>query len=182
MWWWWNFNSSKKSKFILLYKNLHVGAANILKQDALSIGADLAVPNGGLLLVINMLIVLIGTTKHFEVLSRKELAQPFGLKDLAKTLKDYVKEQNYKTKIMGVLNANEDSFLKIVDLRFCASLKLKNDRRWCKYYRYWCSFSSRPGSLPVSEDIELERLKDIVQTIYKINIMKKLIFNWFLFS
>ncbi|MCX6061551.1 MAG: dihydropteroate synthase, partial [Campylobacterales bacterium] len=27
-------------------KNLHVGAANILKQDALSIGADLAVPKG----------------------------------------------------------------------------------------------------------------------------------------
>ena len=27
-------------------KDLHVGAANILKQDALSIGADLAVPHG----------------------------------------------------------------------------------------------------------------------------------------
>ena len=46
--------------------------------------------------------VLIGTTKHFETLSRKELAQPFGLKDLAKTLKDYVKEDNFKTKINTV--------------------------------------------------------------------------------
>ncbi len=59
--------------------------------------------------------LLIGTTKHFEILSRKELSQPFGLKELAKSLKDFVKEQKFSTKIMGVLNANEDS-LKIVDL------------------------------------------------------------------
>ena len=38
---------SKKSKFHTLYiKDMHVGAANILKQDALSIGAELALPTG----------------------------------------------------------------------------------------------------------------------------------------
>ena len=38
---------SKKAKVHTLFiKDLHVGAANILKQDALSIGADLAVPEG----------------------------------------------------------------------------------------------------------------------------------------
>ena len=31
--------------------------------------------------------LLIGSTKHIEILSRKELAQPFGLKDVAKVLK-----------------------------------------------------------------------------------------------
>ena len=105
---------SKKSKLHTLYiKNMHVGAANVLKQDALSIGADLAVPSGVIIARDKYVdAVLIGTTKHFETLSRKELAQPFGLKELAKTLKDYVKEQNYSTKIMGVLNANEDSFFK----------------------------------------------------------------------
>ena len=105
---------SKKSKLHTLYiKNMHVGAANILKQDALSIGADLAVPSGVIVARDKYVdAVLIGTTKHFEVLSRKELAQPFGLKELAKSLKDYVKEHNFKTKIMGVLNANEDSFFK----------------------------------------------------------------------
>ena len=52
-----------------------------------------------------------GTTKHFEVLARKELAQPFGLKELAKQLKSFIKRKtSYKTRIMGVLNANEDSF------------------------------------------------------------------------
>ncbi|GAB1466794.1 hypothetical protein MASR2M54_22940 [Aliarcobacter cryaerophilus] len=109
---------SKKAKIHTLFiKDLHVGAANILKQDALSIGADLAVPEGVIIAkdkFVNAL--LIGTTKHFEILSRKELSQPFGLKELAKSLKDFVKEQKFSTKIMGVLNANEDSFLKIVDL------------------------------------------------------------------
>lgn len=36
--------SKKAQMHTLFIKNLHVGAANILKQDALSIGADLAVP------------------------------------------------------------------------------------------------------------------------------------------
>jgi len=41
---------SKKSNIIHLYiQNLNVAAANILKQDALSIGADLAVPRGTIL-------------------------------------------------------------------------------------------------------------------------------------
>ena len=71
---------------------MHVGAANILKQDALSIGADLAVPEGVIIAkdkFVNAL--LIGTTKHFEILSRKELSQPFGLKELAKEFKRFCK-------------------------------------------------------------------------------------------
>ena len=171
---------SKKSKLHTLYiKDLHVGAANILKQDALSIGADLAVPNGVIIAkdkYVNAL--LIGTTKHFENLAKKELAQPFGLKELAKSLKDYVKEQNYPTKIMGVLNANEDSFFK--NSRF-------NNSQACQKIEKMIedganiidigAVSSRPGSLPVSENIELDRLKDIVQTIYQNKYHEKVDFS-----
>ena len=89
---------------------MHVGAANILKQDALSIGADLAVPSGVIIARDKYVdAVLIGTTKHFETLSRKELLN-LWIKRFGKILKDYVMETSYKTKIMGVLNANEDSF------------------------------------------------------------------------
>ena len=72
----------KKSKLHTLFiKDMHVGAANILKQDALSIGADLAVPTGVITAKEKYVdAILIGTTKHFELLSKKELAQPFGLK------------------------------------------------------------------------------------------------------
>lgn len=171
---------SKKSKLHTLYiKDLHVGAANILKQDALSIGADLAVPSGVIVARDKYVdAVLIGTTKHFEVLSRKELAQPFGLKELAKSLKDYVKEQNYKTKIMGVLNANEDSFFK--NSRFdnsSASIKIEKMIEDGANIIDIGAVSSRPGSLAVSQDIELERVKDIVQTIYKNKYYEKVDFS-----
>ena len=171
---------SKKSKLHTLYiKDLHVGAANILKQDALSIGADLAVPNGVIIAkdkYVNAL--LIGTTKHFENLAKKELAQPFGLKELAKSLKDYVKEQNYPTKIMGVLNANEDSFFK--NSRFDnsqASFKIEKMIEDGANIIDIGAVSSRPGSLPVSENIELDRLKDIVQTIYQNKYYEKVDFS-----
>ncbi|MGE4384199.1 MAG: dihydropteroate synthase [Arcobacter sp.] len=171
---------SKKSKLHTLYiKDLHVGAANILKQDALSIGADLAVPSGVIVARDKYVdAVLIGTTKHFEVLSRKELAQPFGLKELAKSLKDYVKEQNFKTKIMGVLNANEDSFFK--NSRFdnsSASIKIEKMIEDGANIIDIGAVSSRPGSLAVPEDVELERIKDIVQTIYKNKYYEKVDFS-----
>ena len=171
---------SKKSKLHTLYiKDLHVGAANILKQDALSIGADLAVPSGVIIAKDKFVdALLIGTTKHFETLSRKELAQPFGLKELAKSLKDYVKEQNFKTKIMGVLNANEDSFFK--NSRFdksSTSIKIEKMIEDGANIIDIGAVSSRPGSLAVSEDVELERVKDIVQTIYKNKYYEKVNFS-----
>jgi len=171
---------SKKSKLHTLYiKDLHVGAANILKQDALSIGADLAVPSGVIIAKDKYVdAVLIGTTKHFETLSRKELAQPFGLKELAKTLKDYVKEHHFKTKIMGVLNANEDSFFK--DSRFensQASQKIEKMIEDGVNIIDIGAVSSRPGSIKVEEDIELSRIKDIVKTIYSNKYYEKIDFS-----
>jgi dihydropteroate synthase len=171
---------SKKSKLHTLYiKDLHVGAANILKQDALSIGADLAVPSGVIIArdkYVNA--VLIGTTKHFETLSRKELAQPFGLKQLAAELKSYVKEHNYQTKIMGVLNANEDSFFK--DSRFDnsqACQKIENMIEDGANIIDIGAVSSKPGSVAVDENIELERLKDVVDNIYKNKYYEKVDFS-----
>lgn len=171
---------SKKSKLHTLYiKNMHVGAANILKQDALSIGADLAVPSGVIIAKDKFVdAVLIGTTKHFETLSRKELAQPFGLKELANSLKDYVKEQNFKTKIMGVLNANEDSFFK--NSRFDnsqANLRIEKMIEDGANIIDIGAVSSRPGSIAVSEDVELQRVKDIVDTIYKNKYYEKVDFS-----
>ena len=171
---------SKKSNLHTLYiKNMHVGAANILKQDALSIGADLAVPSGVIIAKDKYVdAVLIGTTKHFETLARKELAQPFGLKELAKSFKDYVKEQNYKTKIMGVLNANEDSFFK--NSRFDnsqASFLIEKMIEDGANIIDIGAVSSKPGSIVVEEDIELLRIKDIVTTIYKNKYYEKVDFS-----
>ncbi len=171
---------SKKTKLNTVYiKNMHVGAANILKQDALSIGADLAVPNGVIVARDKYVdAILIGTSKHFEILSKKELAQPFGLKELAKSLKNYINETNYKTKIMGVLNANEDSFFK--NSRFDnkeASLRIEKMIEDGADIIDIGAVSSRPGSIAVEPKIELERLKDIVDTIYTNKYYEKVDFS-----
>jgi len=104
--------SQKALTHILHIKNLHVGGANILKQDALSIGADLAVPRGTVLAKTPEVdCILIATTAQLKVLSKKESVQPFGLKALASQFQNILKVQKPKTlSIMGVLNANDDSF------------------------------------------------------------------------
>ena len=75
--------------------------------------------------------------------------------------------QNRKTKIMGVLNANEDSFFK--DSRFNkyeAQSKIEKMIEEKADIIDIGAVSSRPGSKPVAFDVELNRLKDIVNIIY----------------
>ena len=70
--------ASKMKHHVIYIKDLHVGGANILKQDALSIGADLAVPKGTVIAKTPFVdCVLIATEQQLKVLSKKELAQPF---------------------------------------------------------------------------------------------------------
>lgn len=104
--------ASKAQTHIFYIKDLAVGGANILKQDALSIGADLAVPRGTVIAKTpHVDCILIATTKQLQTLSKKELAQPFGLKELAVQLQRYLSmQQDEKVEIMGIINANDDSF------------------------------------------------------------------------
>ena len=83
--------AKKTNLHTIFIKDLDVAAANILKQDALSVGADVAVPKGTILGKPSLVdVVLIGTAKHLQILSKKELSQPFGLKEVAKKLKSFL--------------------------------------------------------------------------------------------
>lgn len=171
---------AKKSNIITLYiKDLHTGAANILKQDALSIGADLAVPRGTILnSTPKVNCILVGTYKHFEILSRKELSQPFGLKELAKELKSFIKPKKPTTKIMGVINANDDSFFK--GSRFTGNFAIDAINKMINDGADIIDIggvSSRPGSEIVSEDEELLRIRDICDTIKKEKLYDKVSFS-----
>ncbi len=170
----------KKSKIFALYiQNIHVGGANILKQDALSIGADLAVPRGTIVAKEQYVnVILLGTAKHFEILSNKELSQPFGLKELAKNLKSFIKPSKKDIKIMGVINANDDSF-------FANSRYKKQDaiNMIKKMIQDGASIidigavSSRPGSEFVDKKEELKRVKYICDTIKKEKLYKQVDFS-----
>jgi dihydropteroate synthase len=162
-----------------LIKDLHVGGANILKQDALSIGADLAVPRGTIIAQEKYVdAVLIGTTSHFEILSKKELSQPFGLKDLALQLQKFTKKYKRDIKIMGVININDDSFYK--KSRFSGKKAIKKIDKMIKQGASIIDIgavSSRPGSIKVSQKDELKRIKPICDEIKKQKLYKQITFS-----
>jgi dihydropteroate synthase len=163
--------SDKSKTYLIKIENLHIGGANILKQDALSIGCDLAVPRGTILCkseTVNA--VLIGTKKHLKILSQKEMAQPFGLKKIAKELKNIIKNLDSdlnQVQIMGVLNINSDSFYSLsrTDSKniLDKSFKLIEDGADILDIG---AVSSRPFSEPVSEKEEFNRIKNIIDLIY----------------
>ncbi len=163
----------KKSEICLFHiQNMHVGAANILKQDALSIGADLAVPNGTITCEFKEVdALLIGTRKHIEILSRKELSQPYGLKNLAKELKRYLKTPKYPIKIMGIINATDDSFY--------AGSRFKEDEAVEAIKKMVADgadiidiggMSSRPGSEEIAPQQELARVKPIIDAVTQMDL------------
>jgi len=171
--------AKKMELFYFFIKDLKTPAANILKQDALSIGADLAVP-GGVILCEKPTYdcILIGTKKHMEILSRKELAQPFGLKTLAHELKKFLSLKRFPVQIMGVINANDDSFFE--GSRFVAEDAIIQIEKMIHDGANIIDIgavSSRPGADEVSEAEELKRIKPICDLIKEKNLNEKVIFS-----
>ena len=171
---------SKKAELLFIkIKELKTPAANILKQDALSVGADLAVPSG----VITCQkpyydCLLIGTKRQLEYLAKKELAQPFGLKQVAKEIRELLNPKKFDLKIMGVINANSDSFYN--GSRFQGSQAIKQIEQMISDGANIIDIgavSSRPGSKPVSKNEEIQRVKDILDTIKTQKLYQKAIFS-----
>ncbi len=172
--------ASKMQHHLFYIKDLHVGAANILKQDALSIGGDLAVPRGTVIAQHKSVdAILIVTQQQLLELSRKELAQPFGLKELAHQLKLFSKiAKPKKVEIMGIINANDDSFFQ--ESRFCdtnAVTKIEQMIQEGASIIDIGGVSSRPGSYQVSADEELSRIKPIVDALYEQKIYEKTVLS-----
>ena len=171
--------ASKSHINILYIKDLHTGAANILKQDALSIGADLAVPRGTILNATPTVdAVLIGSDKHFQILSKKELSQPFGLKTLANELKDFINKKHKKVQIMGIVNANDDSFFE--NSRFMGSEAISKIEHMIHDGATIIdvgAVSTRPNSEIVDSSEELDRIKPICDEILARKLYEKAIFS-----
>ena len=99
------------------YKNikifdLTVAQANILKQTALSVGADCATHRDTITAQIEKTdCILGGSVAQLEVIAHKLTKQPFGLKNLGEMLKEFIdKKEVNQTKIVGILNLTKDSF------------------------------------------------------------------------
>ena len=166
-----------KIHFFLL-KDLSSPAANILKQDALSVGAELLTHNDTILGTLppsNAL--LMATNSQIQRLIEKEKKQDFGLKELAFFLNQSFKKPK-TAKLMAVVNINDDSFnamsrVKISELADKIEALLDLEPEFIDIG----AVSSRPGSLYCGSDEEFKRLKEPLELIYKNNYYDKAIFS-----
>ena len=160
--------------------DLHVGAANILKQDALSIGADLAVPRGTVTaLEPRVNAILIANERQLQVLAKKEKAQPFGLKALAQELECYCHQTGIsEIEVMGIINANDDSFYE--RSRFKETQAIEKIQMMIEDGAHIIDIggvSSRPDSKIVPAQEELLRVRPIIDSVYSQNLHGKARFS-----
>ncbi|MDP3041354.1 MAG: dihydropteroate synthase [Candidatus Omnitrophota bacterium] len=118
---------AKASTFLIRANAINNIAANILKQEMLSLGADAAIARGALTGKTKKTdVLLIGELTQFVALANKLKIQPFGLQKLAEELDENIKNftkkdfvlslrKGYlnlskKTQIMGIINLTPDSF------------------------------------------------------------------------
>lgn len=171
--------AKKATHHFFFIRQMRTPAANILKQDALAIGAELAVPGGVIICETERVdAVLICNETQLKILAKKELTQPFGLKAIARELGRYLRLKAHPQKLMGVLNINEDSFFsgsRVGEIGF-----LKRVERMIEEGADILDIggvSSRPGSEPVSEEEELGRVKGAIDTIYAAKLYEKAEFS-----
>ncbi len=168
----------KTQIYFIFIKNIPAPAANILKQDALRVGAELVTHKEvitGKISQSNTL--LMATLEQIEKLVKKEAMQDFGLKNLALFLKKtFLKPK--RAKLMGVLNINEDSFNaksrvneKNFEKRLEELLELEPE------FIDIGAVSSRPGSVYCGREEEFKRLKKSLDLIYAKNYYKKAVFS-----
>lgn len=166
----------KGTSHLIRIRDLHVGAANILKQDALSVGADLAVPRGTVTASVPRVdVLLIATERQLQQLAKKEKAQPFGLKQLSSELESFCRLPNTNdVSVMGILNANDDSFYHAS--RFQGTKAIDRIETMIDEGADIIDLggvSSRPGSVAVSAEEELNRLRPIIDALYEQRMYEK---------
>ncbi|MBS4313776.1 dihydropteroate synthase [Campylobacter vulpis] len=167
----------KANLHFIFIENISSPAANILKQDALSIGAELITNEEVIFKQKSSNALLIANKKQILSLIAKEKKQDFKLKSLADFLqKEFIKPKSVN--LMAILNINEDSFNpssrvseKDFETRLNALLKLKPE------FIDIGAVSSRPGSFYCGREEEFSRLKNCLDLIYAKNYHEKSIFS-----
>lgn len=170
--------SEKTKTHFIFIKDISNPAANILKQDALRVGAELITHKEVITAKItHSNALLMASKEQIQKLIAKEKLQDFGLKNLALFLqKDFLKPK--KAELMAVINVNEDSFNaksrvseKDFEKRLNDFLALKPE------YIDIGAVSSRPGSEYCGKEEEFKRLKKILDLIHEKNYHEKAIFS-----
>lgn len=181
----------KTATFLVRLNAINNIAANILKQEMLSLGADAAIARGALTGKTKKTdILLIGQLAQFNALINKLKVQPFGLQKLAAELdgniKNFTKNDfilslrkdflnlSKKTVIMGIINLTPDSFSNDGLYRSFSSnypgLALKKAQAMVADGASIIDLggeSSRPGARKISIKEELCRIVPVVKLLAK---------------
>lgn len=169
---------SQKSKIhFFLIKDIKAPAANILKQDALRVGAELITHKEVILAKEYSNALLMATQEQIVKLIEKEKMQDFKLKELANFLKFNFSKPK-KAKLMGVININEDSFNP--QSRAKESEVLQKITQFIEQgadYIDIGAVSSRPKSVYCGKEEEFKRLKNTLDMIYQENLYNQCIFS-----
>lgn len=172
---------SKKSRdFIFSCKNFPLSAIHILKQEALSVGADLATPKDSILCKNTSYdAILLGNFSQMQRIVQKCLTQPFGLKAFAQQLKTHLSaSREYTPQLMAILNLTPDSFYQ--GSRFDCKGAMRQIEEYIHLGVEMIDIggaSSRPGSEILSHEEEMERLSDLFDEIKKKELYKRVIFS-----
>lgn len=149
-------------------KDAKIPALNILKQDALSCGAELLSPKNVILggqTLENA--VLIANQKQINLLAKKEKLQDFGLKELGEFLHfSFKKPEN--SLIMAVVNFTDDSFFSFS--RVSENELIKKANLLVEQGANILDFgvvSTRPGSKYLGSEAEFSKVKKIVDILHK---------------
>ncbi len=170
----------KTSVLHIFIKDLSRAGANILKQDALSVGADLISSRATILGGSELENALLLTTpSQAKKLAQKLKKQDFSLKELAHFLQTQIAiSVATKPLLMGVLNFNDDSFNEASRASFDEAIYRINqmiddgadiiDIGFC---------SSRPGSVYKGGEAEFAAAKPVLDMIKSSGLAKKARFS-----
>jgi dihydropteroate synthase len=168
----------------LLLKGIECRVANILKQEMLSIGGDVAVARESVACSIDRTdAILIGTIKQMRRLADKLAFQPFRLKEVSENIRRVLAnisrdrfvlrtpkraiELGGKTLIMGIVNMTPDSFSDggmFSDVEDAVVHARKMEEAGADIIDIGGE-SSRPGSEPVAAHEEMARVLPLIERL-----------------
>lgn len=160
----------KSHDYLFHLYDLPLSALHILKQEAISVGADLATPKDAILCQRQSYeAILLGNHSQMLRLVQKCSSQPFGLKAVAQTLKEHIQAKSEgKPQIMAILNITPDSFYE--GSRFGVEEAVKQIERYISLGVEIIDIggaSSKPGSALISSEEEIGRLGGLFNEVVK---------------
>lgn len=171
--------AQKAQMYYFALHDLEYVASAILKQEALSVGAEYATPREQILYRGEKVGLLIANKSQLKRLITKLTAQDFGLKSLAAMLKSHLQAHaGCEAKIMAIVNVTPDSF-------YAPSRKNAKEAIERVYelleegvaYIDIGAASSRPGSELIESSDEIARLREVCIEIDSKRLYKKARFS-----